>query len=122
MPKIIRTLDTSKMKDVDCRNFELPWRMDPKGYVLIRIDRKKKLLELGFCKKIGKLMYRLYGKKPKEISHKVLDMKLISKMEHAAYIERELYKAWVALQLDLKFTQDSELNFRKIKKLMKETN
>ena len=26
------------------------WKMDPKGYFLIKIDKKKKLLNVGYCK------------------------------------------------------------------------
>ena len=26
------------------------WKMDPKGYFLIAIDRKKKVIQVGYCK------------------------------------------------------------------------
>ena len=26
------------------------WKMDPKGYFLIEVDRKKKIIQVGYCK------------------------------------------------------------------------
>ena len=26
------------------------WKMDPKGYFLIDVDRKKKIIQVGYCK------------------------------------------------------------------------
>ncbi|MEM4472333.1 MAG: dihydropteroate synthase-like protein [Archaeoglobaceae archaeon] len=51
------------------------------------------------------------GKNAKEILDTVLRLKLVSRLDHAAYLGRELMKAEIALRLGKNYIQDRELNF-----------
>ena len=43
------------------------WSMDPNGYFLIKIDRRRKLIIAAHCKKIGVIDIVIEGKTPQEI-------------------------------------------------------
>ncbi|MEM3373630.1 MAG: DUF4346 domain-containing protein [Candidatus Woesearchaeota archaeon] len=88
------------------------WYQDKKGYFLIRLDRKKKTIELGFCKKNNVVEIIIIGKTPQEIYYTAVKEKLISRMEHAAYLGKELEKAYLALKYDLDYVQDDELKIK----------
>lgn len=83
--------------------------MDPNGYFLIRILPETKEIEVGFCKSAHKIEVIVRGKKPIDIYHNIAKLNLISKMEHASYLGRELQKAYIALQKGIKYVQDDEL-------------
>ncbi|MFP3910113.1 MAG: dihydropteroate synthase-like protein [Archaeoglobaceae archaeon] len=64
----------------------------------------------------GKIVCRhdrltVVGDDAKSISDTVVENKLISRLDHAAYLGRELKKAEIALKLNKNYVQDSELNF-----------
>ncbi len=90
--------------------------LDEKGYFLIRIIPEKKLIEIGFCGKRNTVEVRVYGKTPIEIYQTVLREKIIERPDHAAYLGRELQKAYIALQLGIPYVQDDDLNLKDIKK------
>lgn len=85
--------------------------IDPAGYFLIRILPETKEIEVGFCRGGHKIDVIVRGKKPIDIYHNVVKLNLITRMEHAAYLGRELQKAFIALQKNIKYVQDSELEF-----------
>lgn len=89
------------------------WKQDPHGYFLIRIDRKNKNIEVGFCKEKNVISVKITGKIPQEIYHTIIRKKLVGRLEHATYLGKELHKAYVALQLGLEYIQDEELDFEK---------
>lgn len=88
------------------------WVQDKKGYFLIRINKKKKIIEVGYCKKNNIVELIVHGKIPQEIYYTLLKKKLISRWEHAAYLGRELEKAYLALKYNLEYIQDDELNLK----------
>jgi len=51
------------------------------------------------------------GKNAKEILDTVLRLNLVSRLDHAAYLGRELMKAEIALRLGKNYFQDRDLNF-----------
>ncbi|MBI4140655.1 DUF4346 domain-containing protein [Candidatus Woesearchaeota archaeon] len=83
--------------------------LDPKGYFLIRILPETKEIEVGFCNMKNKVEVVVRGKKPIDIYHNIAKLELISRMEHASYLGRELQKAFIALQKGIKYVQDDEL-------------
>ncbi|MBI4739192.1 DUF4346 domain-containing protein [Candidatus Woesearchaeota archaeon] len=85
--------------------------LDPKGYFLIRTIPEKKCIEVGFCGSRNKVELIVSGTKPIDIYTNVLRENVTSRMEHAAYLGRELQKAYTALQLGLPYVQDEELDF-----------
>ena len=96
------------------------WVMDPKGYFLIAIDRKKKNLNVGYCifKKIGNkpiddMISIISGKTAIEIVNTLIKYKYISSLQHAADMGIELCKAELALKYNLDYVQDKDLNVKK---------
>ena len=92
------------------------WVMDPRGYFLIDIDRKKKLLRVGFCKftKLGNnpvndMVAIVTGKTAIEIVNTLIRENYISSLQHSADMGIELCKAELALKYDLKYVQDKDL-------------
>lgn len=90
--------------------------LDPKGYFLIRTIPEKKTIEVGFCGSRNKVEIVVSGTKPIDIYTNILRENVISRMEHAAYLGRELQKAHIALQLGLPYVQDDELDFSSLTK------
>jgi dihydropteroate synthase len=92
------------------------WVMDPRGYFLIDIDRKKKLLRVGFCKftKLGNnpvndMVAIVTGKTAIEIVNTLIRENYISSLQHSADMGIELCKAELALKYHLKYIQDKDL-------------
>ncbi|MBI5073187.1 DUF4346 domain-containing protein, partial [Candidatus Woesearchaeota archaeon] len=117
--KIVDT--TIKIKD-DIREIKAEYDdmkefvLDEKGYFLIRILPEKKLIEIGFCGKRNTVEVKVYGTKPIEIYQTVLREKIIERPDHAAYLGRELQKAYIALQLNIPYVQDDELHLEYLHK------
>ena len=92
------------------------WVMDPKGYFLIAIDKKKKLLKVGYCKftKLGNkpindMVSIVTGRTAIEIVNTLIKNKYISSLQHAADMGIELCKAEIALKYKLNYVQDKDL-------------
>ena len=95
------------------------WVMDPKGYFLIDIDRKKNLLKVGYCKftKLGNnpvndMVAEITGKTAIEIVNTLIRKKFISTLQHAADMGIELHKAELSLKYDFKYIQDRNLEIK----------
>ena len=85
--------------------------MDPVGYFLIRFDAEKKCIEVALCRELNKVAVIVTGKKPLEIYQTLIKKNLLSRQDHAAYLGRELQKAYIALQQGIPYVQDDELVF-----------
>ena len=100
-----------KAKKISVIGKRIPWTQDKKGYFLIKLDRRRKVIIVGFCKTIGVVSCIIEGKMPQEIYEWVAKNRLIERPEHYAYLGKELHKAYVALKLKKRYVQDSELDF-----------
>ena len=96
------------------------WKMDPKGYFLIAIDKKKNILRVGYCifKKLGNepindMVSIISGKTAIEIVNTLIKFGYISSLQHAADMGIELCKAELALKYKLNYTQDKDLRIKK---------
>ncbi len=87
--------------------------LDPKGYFLIRVDRGKGCIEVGFCRSRNIVEVTVTGKKALDIYMTILRENLIDRPDHAAYLGRELAKAELALKYCLEYVQDNELILKK---------
>ena len=99
------------------------WVMDPKGYFLIALDKKKGFLKVGYCKftKLGNspvndMVAEITGKTAIEIVNTLIREKYISSLQHAADMGIELCKAELALTNNLNYTQDKDLYIKNGKK------
>ena len=95
------------------------WRMDPKGYFLITVDQKKKIIRVGYCKftKLGNspihdMVAIINGRTAIEIVNTLIRKKFISTLQHAGDMGIELYKAEMSLQYGFKYIQDKELKIK----------
>ena len=92
------------------------WRMDPKGYFLIEVDKKKKIIQVGYCKftKLGNapindMVAVIKGKTAIEIVNTLIREKFISTLQHAGDMGIELHKAEMSLKYGFKYIQDKDL-------------
>jgi dihydropteroate synthase-like protein len=84
--------------------------LDPKGHFKIMIDRKeRKIVAIYFRKKREKPDIILKSFEPINIFQYILKNELISTMEHAYYIGKELSKAKIALNIGKSYVQESSL-------------
>jgi len=93
------------------------WKMDPKGYFLIAVNRNKKIIRVGYCKftKLGSspindMIAEIQGKTAIEIVNALIREKLISTLQHAADMGIELHKAELSLKYGFKY--NSRQKFR----------
>ena len=107
---------TSQKKIKASYNRIKDWRMDPKGYFLIDIDRKKKLIMVGYCKfsRLGNspvhdMVAIIRGKTAIEIVNTLIKKNFISTLQHAGDMGIELHKAEMSLNYGFKYIQDKEL-------------
>tara|TARA_Y100001970_G_C14225849_1_gene855619 strand:- start:68 stop:460 length:393 start_codon:yes stop_codon:yes gene_type:complete len=96
------------------------WVMDPKGYFLIAVDKKEKLIRVGYCKftKLGNnpindMVAEIVGKTAIEIINTLIRENYISSLQHAGDMGIELYKAELALKNNLNYIQDKDLSLQK---------
>ncbi len=88
--------------------------LDDKGYFLIRLDRETKNIEVAFCNEKNKIVLKVVGKKPIDIYHTILTKEQLPvRKDHAAYLGRELQKAFIALENSVEYVQDDELDLKK---------
>lgn len=80
--------------------------MEPKGYFLIRINRETKELEAAHCSPDHIITCMIKGKTAQEVYMKIIELGLISLLDHAAYLGKELKKAEDAIKYEREYTQD----------------
>ena len=95
------------------------WKMDPKGYFLIAVDKKKQIIRVGYCKftrlgssPVNDMIAEIKGKTAIEIVNTLIREKFISTLQHAADMGIELHKAELSLKYDFKYTQDKSLEIK----------
>ena len=99
------------------------WKMDPKGYFLIAVDKNKKIIRVGYCiftrlgnSPINDMVAEITGKTAIEIVNTLIREKFISTLQHAADMGIELHKAEMSLKYGFEYVQDKSLNIDKGKK------
>jgi len=84
---------------------------DPKGWFKIYLDREKGEIIVHYKPSYRETKSALIirGKSPSAIYRKIVELGLVSKFDHAAYLGSELQKAYIALKMGRSYIQDSEL-------------
>ena len=92
------------------------WKMDPKGYFIIKIDKESNLIRVGYCifselgnDPIHDMVAEIYGTTALEIVNTLIRKNFISTLQHAADMGIELHKAELALKYSLNYIQDKDL-------------
>ncbi len=85
-----------------------PGRMvpDPAGYFVLYPDRRRRLLSLAHSRHDGVLDALIEGNQAAELYTVAIDRGLLSRLDHAAYLGRELARAEGALSTGEEYVQD----------------
>mgnify|MGYP001292674582 CR=1 FL=1 len=106
----VKNKDEIKKRTIRGKYHEIKdWSMDPKGYFLIKTDRRKKLIVAAHCKKIGLIDLVIEGKTPQEVYFEIYKKGLVTRIDHAAYLGKELQKAYTAIKFKMVYVQDEDL-------------
>jgi len=97
-------IDTSKNK--------VEWIQDPKGYFTIKPFSSRGKIYVRYYKN-NKLKYTFSGINTSQIVQKLIEKGLISRLDHAAYLGKEIEKAIIALKNNLDYVQDEKLRLKK---------
>jgi len=86
----------------------LPDRMtsDPAGYFVLYTDQARHCISLEHYREDGVLDTVIEGRTPAEVYTAAIDRKLVTRLDHAAYLGRELARAEVALRTGARYIQD----------------
>ena len=87
----------------------VPARMisDPEGYFVIFIDRPRGLLNIEHYRNNGVLTTIIEGRSAAEVYMTAIEHALLSRLDHAAYLGRELARAEHALLVGETYVQDA---------------
>ncbi|MBS3153558.1 DUF4346 domain-containing protein [Candidatus Woesearchaeota archaeon] len=78
-------------------------QIDPRGYFLIRITEGR--IEAGLVNKKNEMIAIVRGNNAVDIVHEIIKRKLISRLDHAAYMGRQLARAEYCLKNNKEFVQ-----------------
>ncbi len=82
------------------------FKLDARGYFLIRVDAKSKTIHAGYCTNSHVLKKEIIGNNAEEIYNTIIREKLVSSLQHAAYLGSELTHAEHCLKNRKKYVQD----------------
>ncbi|MBS3116836.1 DUF4346 domain-containing protein [Candidatus Woesearchaeota archaeon] len=86
------------------------WHPDSKGYFLIRVAHNR--IEVGYVTTKHVISKMIYGTNAIELYNTIIRKKLLTRIEHAAYLGKEFYKAELALKYGKKYIQEFPLKFK----------
>ena len=92
------------VKIVKCRT-PPAFKPDPKGYFIIKVFRDTKEIGIRHYNYKDQPTIQFNGKKASHIYEQIIKHKLISRLDHAAYIGKELMKAEYALKNNKRYVQ-----------------
>ncbi len=99
MPKVVDAVPRSNQE----------WTHDPEGFFLLLLDRDAKIIICEHYILEGINNEVIKGANAEDIANTVIRRGLLSRLDHAAYLGRELAKAETALNLGLPYKQDEIL-------------
>ena len=121
-PKFIRKVVGVKVKKIRAHYTSLKeWKKDPRGYFIIKVFYDRGYFGARYHAYDAVPHFDIIGNDAEAIVQTIVREKLVSSLQHAAYLGHELHKAEMALRLRLNFVQDSPLDFSK-KTRKKESN
>jgi len=106
--KLVKELDNA----IDTTSIKLKWVQDPKGYFTIKPFPMRKKVYVRYYKN-NKLKKTFSGINTSQIVQKLIEEGLISRLDHAAYLGKEIEKAIIALKNNLNYVQDEKLRLKK---------
>lgn len=85
------------------------WVADPSGFFLVRADRAASELICEHYFNDHQFHVAIRGASAAALLHTIVQYQLVSRLDHAGYLGRELQKAELALALSLPYEQDEPL-------------
>ena len=82
---------------------------DPAGFVVIHTDHKNGKIVAEHYNYKRQIKVRVTGEDAESLCHTLVERDLVSRLDHAAYLGRELQKAEIALKKGLRYKQDRGL-------------
>lgn len=97
------------LKKIDHIEAQLPQRLvlDPSGFFIIYPEKEENRIYLEHYRADGTLNEIIHGEDPISIASTAIERNLISRLDHAAYLGRELEKAYLSLCYGFQYVQDS---------------
>jgi tetrahydromethanopterin S-methyltransferase subunit A len=99
-PQVVRRVSVLRARGTD------RLVMDPAGYLVVTPDRRRKLIAVEHYGNDGVLRTVVEGKQAEELAATLIREKLVTRLDHAAYVGRELARAEIALQTGRPYIQD----------------
>ncbi len=99
----------SEFKSTQCPEYDhiRDYHQDPSCYILVDIDRESKEIIAGICNYQNQLVEEFRGKIAQQIYYFMLnERKYITRLDHAAYLGKELKKAEMALATGQEYIQE----------------
>jgi tetrahydromethanopterin S-methyltransferase subunit A len=82
--------------------------LDPSGFFIIKTIKDEHRIYLEHYKNDGTLDEIIHGEDPISISCTAVDHGLVSRLDHAAYLGRELEKAYLCIIYGFRYIQDGK--------------
>lgn len=114
-----KNLEEELDEAIDTTDTEVKWNPDPKGYFTVRPFQSRKKVFVRYYDSKGVLRHTFSGSNTSQMIQSILERKLVSRLDHAAYLGKEVEKAVIALKNNLSYTQDDELEVKDIKERSK---
>ncbi len=97
---------------IDTTNVKVKWTPDPRGYFTIKPFPSRNKVFVRYYDSEGNLKYTFAGVTTPQIVQEIIERGLISRLDHAAYLGKEVEKAIIALKNNLSYVQDEELQMK----------
>jgi len=98
---------------IDTSDVMVKWNPDPKGYFTIKPFFSRNKVFVRYYDSDNNLKHTFAGITTSQIISEIIESGLISRLDHAAYLGKEIEKAIIALKNNLSYVQDNELKVRK---------
>lgn len=107
-PKIPPKVHTPKVVEAMPRS-NREWTHDPEGFFVIFLNRDDKKIVCEHYIEEGVINEVIKGANAEDIANTVIKRGLLSRLDHAAYLGRELAKAEAALAFEIAYKQDEPI-------------
>ena len=94
---------------IDTSDIMVKWNPDPKGYFTIKPFFSQKKVFVRYYDSRDTLKCTFVGVNTLQIIQSIIERKLISRLDHVAYLGKEIEKAIIALKNKINYVQNKEL-------------
>lgn len=101
-----KSLDVRRTPIVEAKRPDRRLILDPSGFFIIYPKKDEGRIYLEHYKADGTLNEIIYGESPVLIASTAIERGLVSRLDHAAYLGRELEKAFLSMTQGFQYIQD----------------